>query len=124
MNLLVLFTALCTVGISVAEEQDLAKALAQGDVSTIVSYFDQTVEICMLNQTKQLDPTEAEQLLESFFKDHSPSAYQQIHRGDSKGASSYTIGLLTTQSGVFRIYLYYISDSTSVKIKEMRVDNK
>ena len=123
-SLFLLFGLSTILPFSLSLEQDLAKALAQGDVNTLVSYFDRNVEICMLEKTDFVSQREAKQILQTFFEEHSPSSYQQIHRGDSKGTSSYTIGLLTTQSGDYRIYLYYAHQNSKITIKEIRVDAK
>ena len=125
MKFLILLTSINLFSSGISEErQELAKALATGDATTIAAYFDQNVEVCLLDQTQLLNANQAKNLLEEFFTKNSPSSYQQIHKGDSRGTSSYTIGLLTTQTGVYRIYLYYTLDHSVIRIKELRVDLK
>lgn len=101
----------------------LNKALSEGDATTIGSYFDQTVELTLLDKLNVLDKKAATVALNDFFAKNKPHAFAEVHQGSSKGsASHYSIGDLTTGAGTFRVYLYYKSVNDKPVIQEMRIE--
>jgi hypothetical protein len=104
--------------------QDLKTALGKGDVETISQYLGPSTEICYLDEVDFYDQKKARAMLTSFFNENLPSAYKEIHSGSSKGSSYYTIGLLSTNKGQFRVYLYFKKDQEQLTIQEIRFDQE
>lgn len=102
----------------------ITKAIGDGDAATLGNYFDNSVELTILDKQDVLDKTKATDALKSFFLKNKPRAYNMVHQGTSKGnASHYTIGDMQTASGNYRVYLYYKSaGGDKIQIQEMRIE--
>jgi hypothetical protein len=103
----------------------ISKALGTGDAATLSNYFDQNVEVCVLDSEEVYPKTQAIQIVRDFFGKNKPKSYAQVHQGASTGkASQYTIGKLTTATGVFRVYVYLKVSGSSTLIQEIRFDKE
>lgn len=101
----------------------ITKALSDGDAATLGNYFDNSVELTVLDKQDVLDKAKATEAVKGFFMKNKPRAYNMVHQGTSKGSSShYTIGDMQTASGSFRVYLYYKSSGDRILIQEMRIE--
>ena len=101
----------------------ITKALSDGDATTLGNYFDNSVELTILDAQDVMDKAKATETVKSFFSKNKPRAYNMVHQGTSKGSSShYTIGDMQTNSDNYRVYLYYKSAGDKVLIQEMRIE--
>jgi hypothetical protein len=101
----------------------LNKAMSDGDAVTIGGYFDQTVELTLLDKLNVLDKKAAITALNYFFVKNKPRAFNEVHQGASKGsASHYSIGDLATVPSTYRVYLYYKVVNEKPVIQEMRIE--
>ncbi len=101
----------------------LNKAMSDGDAVTIGGYFDQTVELTLLDKLNVLDKKAATAALNGFFAKNKPRAFNEVHQGASKGsASHYSIGDLATAPSTYRVYLYYKVVNEKPVIQEMRIE--
>ena len=106
-------------------ESEITKAIGKGDIETLSKYFDESVEICILDLEDLLDKEEAISEIKSFFGKHNPKSFQVLHDGTSKGQDSkYFIGDLNTSNSIFRVYVYMKSTSDSYLIQEIRFEKK
>jgi len=102
---------------------EITKAIKSGDASTLAQYFDEDVELTILDEVNMFSKTEAKAAVNSFFSGHNPKSYNQVHEGKSKGAGGqYIIGNLNTSSGKFRVYLYMRVDNGKYFIQELRFE--
>ncbi|MEL6943693.1 MAG: DUF4783 domain-containing protein, partial [Bacteroidota bacterium] len=75
----------------------ITEAISSGSAITLGEYFDDNVEIALLNEEDVYNKNQAVQKLENFFEQNQPKAFSQVHEGSSKGNSSkYCIGNLKT----------------------------
>ena len=101
----------------------LSKALSEGDATTVGTYFDNTIELTLLDKQTMLKKDAAVVALKEFFSNNKPRSFNAVHQGSSKGsASHYTIGDLTTAAGNYRVYVYYKSVDDKIVIQEMRIE--
>ncbi len=106
-------------------QAEITNAIGKGDIETLSKYFDETVEICILDLEDMLDKDEAKSAIETFFVDHQPKSFSVVHDGTSKGQDSrYFIGDLKTGEEIFRVYVYLKSASDSYLIQEIRFEKK
>lgn len=106
-------------------ESEITKAIGKGDIETLAQYFDETVEICILDLEDLLDKDEAKAAIKSFFEKNKPNSFQVVHNGTSKGQDSkYFIGDLNTNTSMFRVYVYMKNTSDSYLIQEIRFEMK
>lgn len=122
MNLLFAMVLATTLNASLA---DITRAISSGDADALGQYFDQTVEVAVLDQEDMYDRAEAVQIVKDFFAKNRPSSFKEVHQGASKGADSqYVIGNMSTTSGTFRVYIYMKVSGGKVVIQELRFDQQ
>ena len=122
MNLLFATVLVTTLNASLA---DITRAISSGDADALGQYFDQTVEVAVLDQEDMYDRAEAVQIVKDFFTKNRPSGFKEVHKGASKGADSqYVIGNMSTTSGTYRVYIYMKVSGGKVVIQELRLDQQ
>jgi hypothetical protein len=101
----------------------VTKAISEGDAATLSSFFDNSVDITLIDKQQVYDKAQATNLLRDFFSKNKPRSFNTVHQGSAKGAAShYTIGDLSAISGSFRVYLYYKSAGDRPVIQEIRIE--
>ncbi len=104
---------------------EITDALAKGNAEKLSQYFDQNVEITILDRGNKFTKDKASSVLKDFFANYPPQTFSQMHQGVSKGQDSqYCIGNLTTSSSTFRVYIYLKSRGSQNVIKELRFNKE
>lgn len=93
-------------------------------MTTISSFMDETVEICLLNIDDFLDRDEAVKAVKDFYAKYSPKSFKVVHQGTSKGkGSQYFIGdLKTTDNESFRVFIALDSSGDKDLIQQLRFE--
>lgn len=103
----------------------IAKAIGEGNAEALGQYFDQSVEVSVLDNEDVYSKAEAVRVVKDFFGQNKPKSFSQVHQGTSKGNDSqYSIGNLVTASGTFRVYIYVKVSGSSFLIQELRFDKE
>ncbi len=103
----------------------ITNAISNGDVETLSSYFDEKVEVAVLDDEDVYNKSEAKTIVKRFFSEHQPKNFNQVHQGTSKGQDShYMIGNLNAGSATFRVYLYMKITGSDYVIQELRFDEE
>ncbi len=101
---------------------NISKAISNGDANTLAQYFDDKVEVSILDDDNLFDKAQAKKALANFFAKNKPQSYTQVHDGTSKGAGSkYTIGNLKASGKVFRVYVYMKVSGNTYTIQEISI---
>lgn len=126
MNQLILILCLSPAIAMVTPNLDsISKALSKGDSTTLSQYFDDSVEISIMDEEDIYDKSEAKAIISGFFSKNAPSSFNQVHKGTSKGKDShYCIGNLKAGGTTFRVYLYMKVLGGSYVIQEIRIDKE
>lgn len=104
---------------------EITKALSEGNTSTLSRYFDDAVEVGILEKEDVYNSSQASKILGDFFKQYPPKSYAQVHQGSSKSKDSiYCIGNLATDNGTFRVYIYMRVNGKQHLIQELRLDKE
>src|SRR5687768_16607791 len=101
----------------------IAIAIQAGNASGLAAYFDNNVEITILDVENIYSKAQSEQVVKDFFIKYPPSSFKIIHRGESGGTSMYGIGTLTTSKGNFRTSIVMKKDGTSFLIQKLKFNN-
>ena len=105
-----------------ANLSSISKAISKGDANALAQYFDDKVEVSILDDEDLMDKSEARNALQSFFAKNKPQSYNQVHDGTSKGAGSkYTIGNLKANGKVYRVYVYMKVSGGKYTIQEISI---
>jgi hypothetical protein len=86
---------------------NLAKAIGEGDATSMSAWFHQSLEMTILDEEYECSKNQASRILESFFKSHKPSGFSISFEG-SKEQSKYAIGTLSTSDGSFRVNMFFL----------------
>lgn len=103
---------------------NIAKALKTGNSAAVASFFNTTVDLTLPNNEGVFSKAQAELILKTFFANNKPSDFKVVHDGESKNNTLYSIGNLTTSSGVFRTYILYQEKGTNIVILELRIESE
>lgn len=104
----------------------ISQAIKSGDAESLGRYFDNTVEVAVLDQEDVYDKTKAIAVVRAFFTQNKPKSFDQVHQGTSKGNDSqYCIGnMVTVNNATFRVYLYMKVIGDQYLIQELRFDKE
>src|SRR5687767_1178088 len=97
----------------------ISLAMQTGNSKEMAKYFDNTVEINEESYSK----AQAEMVLKDFFTKNKPASFKMIHNGSSQG-SQYGIGMLITDKGTYRTYIYLKPKGTSLFIQSISFEKE
>jgi len=103
-------------------EENIAAALKTGNSKEIAKYFGANVNIKILNQEDIYSKNQAELILKDFFTKNTIKNYLPKHNGTSKNGAQYTIGVLSTNNGNFRVYYFLKKNTDGIQIQEFRIE--
>lgn len=97
-----------------------------GNSKLLSEYFNQNVELKVLDNENVYSKAQAEQMVSNFFSNFSPvkeNAFQVIHNSGKEGARS-VIGKLNTTKGSFRVYFLLKKSGNKEYIHQLRIDKQ
>jgi hypothetical protein len=122
LSALILTCALITPA---SGQADFSRLIMKGDADALAALFDDPVELRILDSDNALRRDAATQHLEDFFNSHQVQTYEEKHSGASKSSdTSYSIGQMTTDKGVFRVFILYEVQNSKYLIREFRIEDK
>ena len=80
---------------------EILQSLKTGNSKTLSSYFNQNIEMVVLENDNVYSKAQAEQIVNKFFDNNSPESFSVIHEGGKE--DQYVIGNLVTNKGTFRV---------------------
>lgn len=103
----------------------IAAAIKAGNSKTLAEYFDNTVELKVLNKEGAYSKSQAEAIVKDFFAKNPPKNFAFKFDGPSGGnGAHYAIGTLTTDAGKFRTYVYMKKKADKFYIQELSFENE
>lgn len=131
MNFLLLTLALAltpfvtTAPVGAQSISDITRALGSGDLAALADMMDAEVELSILTDENLYAKEQARQKLQTFFAANAPSGFSQVHQGSSKSDNAeYCIGNLSTNNGVYRVYIYVAKKGERMLLQELRFDRE
>ncbi|WP_321288958.1 DUF4783 domain-containing protein [uncultured Sunxiuqinia sp.] len=98
-------------------------SLKTGNASTLSNYFNDNIELVVLEKEDVYSKDQAKQIVANFFSANTAQRFAIIHQGGKEGAR-YAIGNLTTQSGVYRVYFLLKEKGSQVYIHQLRIEKQ
>ncbi|MEZ5014005.1 MAG: DUF4783 domain-containing protein [Chitinophagales bacterium] len=109
----------------VGDLDKIATAIQSGDSKALSAYFDNTVEVKILNKEGAYSKSQAEAVVKDFFTKNPPKSFKVLHQGPSGGNNAqYAIGSLQTDKGKFRTYVYMKKVGEKFLIQELNFENE
>ncbi len=121
LTLIGLFTICTSLQAQVPDE--IIVGLRTGNASSLAKYFNQNVELVVLDNENVYSKAQAEQVLVDFFKKNPPQKFVIIHQG-GKDDSSYVIGNLQVPSNKFRVYFLIKTKNNMPYIHQLRIEKE
>jgi hypothetical protein len=122
---LLLFVPAIAFGQTSTSLEAITSALNAGDVETLSKYFSSNVEISIQDKEQVYPKAKAIEVVRNFFNSNKPKSFSQMHKGTSReNSDQYCIGNLTSDTGVYRVYLYLKVNGNSLSIQEIRFDKE
>ncbi len=108
-----------------ADFSAITQAISAGNTEALAKYFDNSVEVAILDNEDVYNKAQATTIVKEFFTKYQPQSFSQVHQGTSRGNDSkYCIGNLVTNQATFRVYIYLKSDGQKSAIQELRFDKQ
>lgn len=121
-SVLVIFSLLILGFTSSAQIPDeIISSLKTGNSTKLASFFNQNVELVVLENESVCSKSQAQQIINDFFSKYPPHKFTIIHQG-GKGDSNYAIGNLETQNGKFRVYFLIKTINQVSFIHQLRIE--
>jgi hypothetical protein len=106
-----------------AQVEAIDKALKAGNASGISRHFGQSVDITINNTTSTYSSTQGEQVLRDFFSKNPVRSFDVEHSDNSTSSNStFTVGVLNTGNGKYKVYLSLRPKDGGYLLKEIRVE--
>jgi hypothetical protein len=121
-SILILFSILvCGFSSSAQIPDEIISSLKTGNSTKLAGYFNQNVELVVLENESVCSKSQAEQVINDFFNKYQPQKFTIIHQG-GKGDSNYAIGNLETKNGKFRVYFLIKTINQVSFIHQLRIE--
>lgn len=105
---------------------DITTSFNTGNSKLLSAYFNQNVELVVMDKDNVYSKAQAEQIVASFFNSFTPAeenAFSIIHDSGKQGAKS-VIGKLKTTKGNFRVYFLLKKDGSKEYIHQLRIEKQ
>ena len=122
----ILLSIILTMTVLVSSAQipdDIITSIKTGNSAKLSSFFNENVELVVLENENVLSKSHAQQVVNEFFKKNTPQKFSIIHQG-GKGDSNYAIGNLETINGKFRVYFLIKTINQVSFIHQLRIEKQ
>jgi hypothetical protein len=124
----ILFTIFLISGILAAAVQSQAQipneillSLKSGNAKVLSRYFNQNVDLVVLDDQNVYSKAQAQQIVGNFFSSNPPESFSVVHDSGKEGAK-YVIGTLKTINGSFRVYFLLKQNDGKEYIHQLRIE--
>lgn len=101
--------------------EEITKSLKTGNAKVLSEYFNQNVELVVLENDNVYSKAQAQQIVDNFFSAISPQNFTVLHELGREGSKS-VIGNLVTKSGTFRVYFLLKQSNGKDYIHQLRIE--
>jgi len=122
--LIILTTIFLNVPGFISEDiENMYKILESKKISELITYFDESIELSILDDDFYGNE-ESANALKDFFSSKDIELFEIIHNGGDENESYFIIGKLVVSGEVFRIHLLIERHDEKDKIIEMTIDTE
>jgi hypothetical protein len=98
----------------------IGTGLKSGNARMVASFFNENVELVILDKENVCSKEQGEMILNDFFSKNKPTDYKLTHQGGTD--SVYGIGKMQTAGANFRIYFMLKSFANKPLIVQLRIE--
>jgi len=99
LSFLVPVGSMCQVG-----QENLVKLLKEGNAREIARLFNPALTFSVPGHDGIFSQSQAEGFLKRFFDENKPLSFRVSHQGKSADGAHFLIGILTCNTGTFKVY--------------------
>lgn len=103
---------------------DIVSEIRSGNIKEISKYFNDHVDLKIIDKEDSYSKAQAREIIEDFFIKHPVKSFTVAHKSASNSGSSYTIGVLETTNGKFRIYFLLKNIGDKTMIQQFRIETE
>ena len=119
----IIITLLASICLN-AQEDKFFDAMKSSNVAKIIDLMDTRVELCIDDSQELYTKREAIRKIQSWLQKVQPKSLEPLHGGESaNNQSHYKVGKLTTESGIFRVFVYIEYNQRNPRIKKIQIDS-
>lgn len=113
----------CSGAVKAQVHGEIIVCLKSGNAKALSDYFNQNVELVVLDNDNVYSKAQAQQIVGNFFSSYSPEQFTVIHQGGRQDAK-YVIGTLKTRNGQFRVYFLLKENEDRSYIHQLRIEKQ
>jgi len=102
--------------------ESILNALADGDATTLSSYFNDNVELVIGSSNDVFSKQQATGIISDFFRKNKVNDFLVLHKG-TKDTSAFSIGTMKTGNASYRVYVLVRKTSTRQLIQQLRIES-
>lgn len=99
----------------------IAKYLEMGDAEKLSAWFDENLEITVLEMTSDSSRNQARQIMKRFFSTVHPSSFV-IQHAASKSNMKYALGLLSAGSATYTVTIFLNCNDQGCRIQQLKIE--
>ncbi|MFZ5430533.1 MAG: DUF4783 domain-containing protein [Bacteroidota bacterium] len=124
LPILTIFLISVTSGRALSQIPDeVVLSLQTGNAKVLASYFNQNVELVILDNDNIYSKAQAEQIVSNFFSRYPPTRFTEKHNRGKEGVH-YVIGDLVTRQETFRVYFLMKKTGGKDIIHQLRIEKQ
>ena len=102
---------------------ELVLSFKTGNSTTLSTYFNQNIELFVLDQDDVYSKAQAQQIVSNFFNQNKAQGFSIMHQS-GKEEMKYAIGNLVTNNGTFRVSFLIKNDGGKPLIHQLRIEKQ
>lgn len=102
--------------------EKIAELIKQGNAHELAKYFAASVDVTVLDNTNVYSNTQAEVIIDKFFRENRPLSATVLHKVNSNATYNFGVVLLHTDKGKFRVAYTIKEIEKEMVIIEMRIE--
>ncbi|MFL5751917.1 MAG: DUF4783 domain-containing protein [Bacteroidia bacterium] len=103
---------------------DIINAVKQGNAQTIAKYFNEKIDLKILDQEDVYSKAQAESVLKDFFAKHKIKDFTPSHSSANKTANQFVVGSLETSNGKYRLSFLIKKFEDKYLISQFRIETE
>lgn len=102
----------------------IAELIKQGNVHELAKFLADNVDMAVLDNTDVYSKTQAEIILEKFFKENKPLSVKIFHRVSSNSNYNFAVLILNTDKGKYRVSFTLKEVEKEMVIIDLRIETE
>ncbi len=99
----------------------IGKYIVKGDAECLAAWFDDNLEIAVMNNGRTVSKAQAQRILKAFFDSHTPSSFTITHTAE-KSNMKYALGSMTAGGENFTVTIFVRSRGDSYRIQQLKIE--